>query len=177
VAHWASQQNRFRPGSPGRVIQEITVSGRIDIVVACPTDAVIEFQAVGEFDLALKEPKPVGVRVLYQLRDDRGVFFGFTLKDRRGNPVPIQNVPAGGLVAGSSHPEILAVSIDETGVTPRLKVEAVGPLGTGQANLQVNVQDETGSHMISGSVDIEVVAGSAATVDLQPAESFDLPSA
>lgn len=92
--------------------------------------------------------------------------------DKKGNPAPIDDtVP----------PEWFSSNTDIVTVTPdpndgkKATISAVGPLGTAQVNVRVDVDTSEGTKPGIGVLDVEVVAGEAALITIEPGTPVEQP--
>lgn len=123
---------------------------------------------VDTFDLPLTitHKSSEGGRLVYQLRDDKAAKLAPTGKDKRGNP---SNVDLTKLTVSSSHPEIMTAGVEDGFIV----IRPVGPLGTAQVG--VTFDPGNGTPVLTGQLDVEVVGGDLASIDLSPGDTFDLP--
>lgn len=110
-----------------------------------------------------------GLKIVYKLRDDKGFSLKAQGKSKRGNPIDF-GVEL--LVATSSDATILTVTAEPDGT---VKVEPVGPLGTAQVQVTVpDIHSDVPGQSLSGTFDVEVVSGVAATINFVPSATYDV---
>lgn len=97
----------------------------------------------------------------FQLTDIQHVSATIEADDGAGNQVAL---PAGSVTWGTSDSTILAVTPSADGMSA--DVAAVGPLGTAQVTVSVQLDPNDPSTTITGSADVAVVASAAATVQV-----------
>jgi hypothetical protein len=90
-------------------------------------------------------------------------------KDRKGNPAKLDGVPEW----ATDNSEILTITPSADGLS--CDVTAVGMIGT--ANVQVTGDADVGSGVtpIIGTLEVEVIAGNAITVDIDPGTPTEQP--
>jgi hypothetical protein len=109
------------------------------------------------------EPKTIttfhgGPRVAFQLRDDEQVPLSVEALDDEGNPAAATTTFA------SSDDTIVAITDNGDGTA--LAVASPGAAGLGTATITASVTDNSDGDVHTGTFDIEVVAGDAATVNV-----------
>lgn len=91
--------------------------------------------------------------------------------DKKGNPAPIdESTPP---VWSSTNTDLLTVAPSGDGKTAT--VSAVGPIGTAQAQVSVDLQVGDGVVPGIGVLDVEITAGLAATVNIVPGTPTEQP--
>lgn len=83
--------------------------------------------------------------------------------DAAGNPTTL---PAGSVTWTSSNPSVAVVTPSADGMTA--DVAAVGPLGTAQIGVSVQVDPTGATAPLTGSLNVTVSAGAAATINVVP---------
>jgi hypothetical protein len=81
---------------------------------------------------------------------------------KKGNPAPIDGDP----VWGTSDAEVVTLEVDPTDAK-KVVAKATGKLGTAQVNVSVDADMGSGFEELVGLLDVEVVAGKAATVGIE----------
>ena len=130
----------------------------------CDTLHIVAFS---EYELpdSLRVNHLEGFKLVYQLKDNRGLKLKLQGKSKHGNPVDFTNEQ---IEATSSDPAVLTVTEDEGFI----RVEPVGPIGVAQVQVTVPgvlINDTP----LSGMFDVEIVAGDAATIAFAPIETFE----
>lgn len=95
----------------------------------------------------------------FQLRDDGSASATVSAKDSKGNPATVQ-APSW----ASSDETILSVTASADGMSAT--VGAVGPLGTAQVQFSCDADLGEGVRTLTGSADVEVLAGEAAVIEI-----------
>lgn len=95
-----------------------------------------------------------------QLQDDQHCPLAIQALDHANNPVTL---PPGAVSWTSSNPSVAVVTPSADGMSAN--VAAAGPLGTAQVGVSV---DLGGGNALTGSLDVVVVAGQAATIQVVP---------
>lgn len=95
-----------------------------------------------------------GLKVIYQLDDDTAVTFPLVAADEWGNPT---TVGLGTPTATSSDPTIATATIASNALT-------ITPVSGKLGSCQVVVTATAGTATLTGSIDLTVVAGTAATI-------------
>jgi hypothetical protein len=87
---------------------------------------------------------------------------GLTIQpvDKKGNPAPVDGVPAW----ASSNTEVVTVTPAADGMSA--VASAVGPLGTATVSVKADADLGSGVTEIAGTLDITITAGAAATVTI-----------
>jgi len=98
--------------------------------------------------------------VAFQIRDDQQVTLTASALDDEGNP-------AAATIAFSSSDETVA-AVTDNGDGTALLVASPGEGGLGTATVTATVTDLSGDAVITGTFDVEVVAGDAVTVNITP---------
>jgi hypothetical protein len=96
----------------------------------------------------------------YMLPDDQKVTLGLDPRDKKQNPAALDGVPTW----GSSDETIVTVAAAPDGLTAVLT--AVGPLGTAQVNVTGDAKMGPETVTLSGTLDVQVVAGEAVTLGI-----------
>lgn len=81
----------------------------------------------------------------------------------KNNPAPVDGVPAWAV----SDAALLSLSVAADGLTA--VVSAVGPIGTGQVSVNADADLGAGVVPIVGLLDVQVIGGDAATVQISSA--------
>lgn len=95
-----------------------------------------------------------------QLQDTQHCPLAIQAVDAAGNPATL---PPGAVTWTSSNPSVAPVTPSADGMSA--DVSAAGPLGTAQIGVSVAVSPST---TLTGSLDVTVVAGDAATIQIVP---------
>lgn len=128
------------------------------------------FDVGPEFDLLQKNtPSLKGFTVAYLLKDNKGLHLKIKGVSKHGNPVDFKTED----ISVKSSDESILSCTEDTGV---VSITPVGPLGTAQVQISVPGVLVAGVPL-SGSFDITVVGGDAATLSFEPADTFDLDPA
>ena len=86
--------------------------------------------------------------------------------DKRGNPAPVE-----GATVTSSDESVLVIEDRDDGAGNVSKVaKAVGKLGTAQIQLQADAIVGEAEKIITGTVDVEIIAGEAAVLEVSLGE-------
>jgi len=96
----------------------------------------------------------------FQLHDDKTATATLSAKDSKGNPTTVKAA-----TWGSSDPKILTVTPSANGMSA--VIAPVGPLGTAQ----VQFADNDVTPPLTGTADVEVISGAAASVSITLAEN------
>lgn len=102
----------------------------------------------------------LGVNMFLLTDDNPGQGFSFQAVDKKGNPATVENVKW-----SVSDPNLLALTVSADGQTASV-TNGTG-LGTGQLNMTCNGTGDL-TDTLSGSLDIQVVAGAAASITITP---------
>lgn len=102
----------------------------------------------------------LGVNMFLLTDDNPGQGFSFQAVDAKGNPATVENVKW-----SVSDPTLLNLSVSDDGLTATV-ANGTG-LGTGQLNMTCNGTGDL-TDALSGSLDIQVVAGKAASITITP---------
>lgn len=102
----------------------------------------------------------LGVNMFLLTDDNPGQAFGFTPVDKKGNPATVENVKW-----NVSDTTLLSLSLSPDGLTPTL-TSGTG-LGTAQLNVTFNPTGDD-AVLISATLDVQVVAGEAASATINP---------
>lgn len=86
------------------------------------------------------------------------------ITDKKGNPAPVEGTPTWGV----DNPNLLAITPAADGLSA--VVSAVGPLGTALVSLQADADLGEGVTPIVGTLEVEIGAGSATVIEIQPGE-------
>lgn len=144
----------------------------IDLYHHFPDGPKMMFEAIGPEFISTKGTFGVKPVAAYQLKDSKGVFFGMPIVvDSRGNQVAVDET---NLVLSSSDESVIAVTLDNSdqNAGPRVRVEAVGPLGVAQVMGQLTLPDNT---VIKGVKDVQVIGGDAVSMNFpETGTEFDL---
>lgn len=84
------------------------------------------------------------------------------VKDAKGNPAPLDGAPSW----ESSNPEVLVVAPAADGMSAT--VSAIGPLGSAQVTVSADARLGPDTKTITGTLDVEVTASEAATIEITP---------
>lgn len=84
--------------------------------------------------------------------------------DKRGNPAPLDGAPSW----ESSDPAKVAIEPAADGMSAT--ISAVGPLGTAQVIVSADARLGPDTKTITGTLDVEVTASEAATIEITPGE-------
>jgi hypothetical protein len=104
---------------------------------------------------------------MYQLREDQQVQASFSVTDSQGNPALIDGTPE----VVSSDESILTAILENDGVT--VTIVPTGVLGSAQVQISADADLGAGVETISGVFDVEVVAGKAVSISLNPGTPTD----
>jgi hypothetical protein len=91
--------------------------------------------------------------------------------DRKGNPAPVDGVPAW----LTDNSELLALTPTADGM--RCLVSAVGPLGTGTVSVTADADMGAGVVPIVGALEFEVTGGTAVAIEIVPGTPAEQPEA
>lgn len=105
---------------------------------------------------------------MFQMTDSQQTTCTFVATDRKGNPAPVETPEW--MV---DNPNLLALAPSPDGLS--CVVSAVGPLGTARLTFRADADMGSGVSQISGTLDIEVVAGQATTVIINAAPPVEQP--
>lgn len=115
------------------------------------------FPLLGEVDLAM------------QITATQQFDVSFTVKDKKGNPAAIDGIPQW----LTDNSDLLTITPSADGMT--CTVVAVGVLGTGTVQVSLDADLGAGVTSIIGTLDVEVTAGTASVVTLNPGPVTEQP--
>lgn len=96
------------------------------------------------------------------IKDTQKVSLELKITDAKGNPAKVDGVPEW----SSTDSTIVTITPSTDGMTG--VAAAVGPLGTASINVLADADLGQGVKTIQGTLDIEVIAGDAVTIQLVP---------
>lgn len=99
------------------------------------------------------------------LSDMQKCKLSISIKNAAGNDAPVDGAPQW----ASSNSEVLTVTPSEDGMSA--DVVAVGPLGSATVSVKADADLGEGVSQIAGSMDVEVVASAATTVEITAGET------
>lgn len=105
------------------------------------------------------------------MTDSQQVSLTISPVDRKGNPAPVDGIPAW----ASSNTEVVTVAPAPDGMSA--VASAVGPLGTATVSVTADADLGAGVTEIAGSLDITITAGSASTVTITAGTPTEQPTA
>lgn len=104
-----------------------------------------------------------------QLTVTQQVPVGVEFKDAKGNPAKVDGVPAW----ATDNSDVLALEPAADGLS--CNVKAAGVIGTAKVQVSADADLGAGVELVIGTLEIEVVAGKAATVVLTPGTVSEQP--
>jgi hypothetical protein len=105
---------------------------------------------------------------MFKLPDNQKVPVSIAFTDAAGNPAPVDGVP---VWTASDNGTLLTLEVSTDGMF--CMIIANGPLGTAQVNVSADADLGAGVVTITGLLDIEVVAGQAVNVMINPGTPVD----
>jgi hypothetical protein len=104
------------------------------------------------------------------LKDTEQVVLSVVPVDAKGNAAPVDGAPAW----GSSDPTVATVTPAADGLSAT--VSAVGPLGKTQISVTADADLGEGVESIVGTLEVEVVAGKAASLSIKTGTPVEIPA-
>jgi hypothetical protein len=102
-----------------------------------------------------------GENIMFQLKDsDKVTTLPLDIRSAKGNPAQVE---AGTVVWSVSDPAVLALTDNGDGT---VTVAAVGPVGAAQLQVSADADLGEGVKTVTGAVEIEVIAGDAAVINV-----------
>lgn len=109
------------------------------------------------------------VLLMFQMSSSQQVTVSVIFKDKKNNPAQIDGTPEW----LTDNPDVLALTPGTDGKS--CLVAAVGPLGTGKVTLTADADLGAGVEQIIGTFDVEVTAGKAKVVTINPGTAVEQP--
>lgn len=119
------------------------------------------------FPIARPKLRSERAELVLKLPIDRGTFLTLKPKDAANNPVSLDDIDGETIQVNTPNPELVSVELMPD---QRIKIVPVGPLGSTQVNVSLQIPGiET---PFTGFLDVQTVAGSVNSFTIEPGELF-----
>lgn len=104
-----------------------------------------------------------------QLTDSQQCDLSAKIVDKKGNPAKVDGVP----VWLTDNPDVLALTPSADGLS--CNIAATGPLGTAKVTMKADADLGAGVTELVGTIDVEVTAGQATSIELAASTPTEQP--